>query len=148
MDQISSLSPALKRLDFLVGEWNTTGEIVAGAAGPVVKIRGTDAYEWVSGGAFLLHRVDVTIGAERVEVVELIGYDEAQKDYSMVSFDSSGQTTTMRAAFNEKGALIISGQQMMSVLVASANGSEMEAHWLKSDDGARWYSWMQMWFNK
>jgi len=43
-----------------------------------VPITGTDIYEWLPGGFFLLHRVDVVIGEQAVRAIELIGeYDPA-----------------------------------------------------------------------
>jgi len=43
-----------------------------------VPITGTDIYEWLPGGFFLLHHVDVVIGEQAVRAIELIGeYDPA-----------------------------------------------------------------------
>jgi Protein of unknown function (DUF1579) len=139
----------LKQLDFLVGSWSTEGEMLSGVFNPAIKIKGTDSYEWVSGGCFLLHRVDVQMGKEKVEVIELIGnYDTSNKTFLMRSFDNHGEFTTMLASIESGDTLKISGKGMRSTLVRSKNGTQMTAYWERSDDGSAWVPWMEMRFTK
>ena len=84
----SNNSASLQALDFLCGKWRTEGEILDDSGEVVGKIAGTDSYEWVSGGYFLLHWVDVSMGDTKIEVIEVIGsYDSADDSYAMRSFD-------------------------------------------------------------
>jgi len=53
---------ATQRLGALVGRWKTEGHIVGDAP---VPIEGTDAYEWLPGGYFLVHHDDGAWGARR-----------------------------------------------------------------------------------
>jgi hypothetical protein len=39
-------------------------------ADPPIPVVGTDTYEWLPGGHFLVHHVDVVIGHEPVQAVE------------------------------------------------------------------------------
>src|ERR671918_1085387 len=89
--------PALKRLDAFVGKWNTEGQMKESPFGPAGKIIGTDTYEWLAGGFFLLHRVDVRMGDQKNESIEIIGYDASTKTYPMHSFDSQGNSLVMEA---------------------------------------------------
>jgi len=58
-----------------VGRWRSEGPVVGEVP---VPITGTDIYEWLPGGFFLLHHVDVVIGEQAVRAIELIGeYDPA-----------------------------------------------------------------------
>jgi len=41
----------LKRLDALVGTWNSVGRMETGPGEPPILISGTDSYEWMSGGS-------------------------------------------------------------------------------------------------
>jgi hypothetical protein len=67
-------SPRRQRLGALVGQRRSEGHIVSD---PPVPITGTDSYERLAGGFFLVHHVDVMIG-QRVQALELIGeYDPA-----------------------------------------------------------------------
>ncbi len=71
--------PEILSLEPLIGAWRTEGEVLGedGATGDVT-FHGTDTYEWL-GRAFVVHRVDVTMGEDHVEAVELIGpYDPDQ----------------------------------------------------------------------
>jgi len=62
-------SPALKRLDRLVGTWKASDPSGAGA------IRGQVTFEWLEGGFFLRQHVD--LGGSKG--IEIIGYDEESK---------------------------------------------------------------------
>ena len=96
--------PELKRLDALLGTWKSQGRTVPSPADPGVTIAGTDTYEWLGGGFFMVHRVDVRIGDEPVEAIEIIGdYDPSKGTYAMRSFDSQGNVATMQASVSDDG---------------------------------------------
>ncbi len=57
-------TPALKRLDRLVGTWELSGEV-----------RGRVAYEWLDGGFFLIQRVDLDREGRRITGIEVIGHE-------------------------------------------------------------------------
>lgn len=144
----TTASPQLKQLDFLIGKWHTRGEILQGAAGPSKNIRGMDTYEWVSGGYFILHRVDVFMGQERTEAVEIIGYDESRKSYFMKSFDSQEASMTMYAVLEKPGVLKFGDDKMKAVLTANKAGSSMSAKWELSENGQTWKPWMNIQLDK
>ena len=133
------------RLNVLSGTWNSAGKIVNSSE----TIHGTDSYEWVAGGCYLLHRVDVTIGAKKMEAVEIIGSDEAG-DYMcpMYSFDSNHQFETMQLTFEKDHVFRIIGNLMRATLTIEADETHMEASWEKSEDGVSWKPWMEMKFDK
>ena len=141
-------SPELQKLNPLVGKWMSEGEVRATGTTPAMKIKGTDIYEWVCEGKFLLHRVDVMMGEEKVEVIEMIGYDADAKNYPMRSFDNQGNFNTMHFTVDEKGVWKITGDLMRSTLTINKDGSHMNAHWEQSEDGSTWKPWMEMKFTK
>jgi hypothetical protein len=96
--QPAKQDPVLKHLESFVGKWNTQGEIKASPYGPAGKIIGTDTYEWLPGGFFLVHRVDVRMGDQKNESIEIIGYDASRKTYPMHSFDSQGNHILVQAS--------------------------------------------------
>jgi hypothetical protein len=141
----STPQPELRRLEPLVGRWRSEGETVSSGP-PSIRIRGTDEYEWLAGGYFLLHRVDVLLGDDRVNVLELIGpYDPASQTYPMRSFDSQGNFTTMHASFNVDGSWLFAGDTERARLVLGEDGRTMAAHWEQLRDGV-WQAWMDMRF--
>ncbi len=141
-------APQLKKLNFLIGKWHTQGELLMGTKASTNDIRGMDTYEWVSGGFFILHRVDVLMGDERAEAIEIIGYDEVRKAYFMKSFDSQGASLTMYAELEKPGVLKFGDKKMRSVLTAAKNGKMMSAQWELSDNGKSWKPWMTIQFHK
>jgi hypothetical protein len=130
-------------LEFLIGNWNTEGEIIDGG-----RITGSDSYEWVLNKSFILHKVDVTMDGKQIEAIELIGeYDSKNRSFKMRSFDTEGTCTTMEAKRYGISALLITGDKMRSKLsVIDAN--TMTAHWEKSDDNVKWQPWIDLRFSK
>lgn len=143
-------SAAMKRLDAVVGVWRTEGLTVATDDGPAVRITGSDTYEWLPGGHFLLHHVDVTIGGQRYRALEVIGeYNPVDDDYVARAYDSAGDTGTMTVRVDADGVWTIAGHTERATLVIDDDGSRMAATWERSDDdGASWRQWMDMNFSK
>jgi hypothetical protein len=155
-------SPEIQRLDALVGRWRTHGHLVGG---PPAPIAGTDIYEWLPGGFFLVHHVDVVIGEQRVQALELIGeYDPATDTFTARAYDNLGNVTIMRASVDEHGVWRFTGGgdvapvarpadaevggAVRSTLTISPDRSGMTAKWERSDDGARWQPWMKVSFTR
>jgi hypothetical protein len=141
-------APQLKKLNFLIGQWHTSGKVLKGSSGPSKIIRGMDTYEWISGGFFILHRVDVFMGNEKTEAIEIIGYDENRKCYFMKSFDNKGASMTMYATLEKPGVLKFGDSSMRSVLTAQKKGHSMSAKWELSENGKTWIPWMNLRFDK
>jgi hypothetical protein len=132
----------MKQLSFLIGKWHTEGEIIKkDALDKSKKIRGMDTYEWVSGGYFILHRVDVFMGNDRTEVIELIGYDEQRKVYVLTSFDNSGSMLTMEATLEKSGVLKLGDSKMRATLSVTKDGA-MTAKWELFEK--KWHPWMRI----
>ncbi|GAA2574141.1 hypothetical protein GCM10010411_02400 [Actinomadura fulvescens] len=139
--------PENKRLDVLVGRWRSEGRTVPADGEPPVRIAGSDVYEWLAGGFFLVHHVDVRMGGDTVEVIEMIGpYDPATGTYPMRSFDDQGNFTTMHAAVDDRGVWTFTGGAERATLTIAEDGSTMSARWERTDDGSTWLHWMDMTF--
>src|SRR6187549_972149 len=138
----------LTKLSFLIGRWHTIGEVLQNIPNAPKVIRGMDTYEWISGGFFILHRVDVFIGNERTEGIEIIGYDKNQKSYFMKSFDNQGEATSMYAVLEKPGVLKLGDKKMQATLTANKSGNTMIAEWKLSENGKTWKPWMYITFSK
>ncbi|MBC7934186.1 MAG: DUF1579 family protein [Rhizobacter sp.] len=138
----------LKKLNFLIGKWHTEGALLQTVPGASKEIRGMDTYEWIAGGFFILHCVDVFMGKERTEVIEIIGYDESRKSYFMKAFDSRGESITMYAVLEKPGVLKLEDKKMRAVLTANKNGSSMTAKWELPGNRKTWQPWMNITLNK
>jgi Protein of unknown function (DUF1579) len=154
--------PEIRRLGALVGRWRSEGYIVGS---PPVPITGTDTYEWIPGGFFLVHHVDVMIGQEPVQAIEIIGeYDPVSDSFAARAYDNLGDVTIMHATVDDQGVWTFTGGgdiapvaqptsadesgAVRSTLTVSPDGSGMTAKWERSDDGTSWQPWMDMTFTR
>jgi hypothetical protein len=161
-DRAPTPSPQVRRLGALVGRWRSEGHIVGD---PPVPITGTDTYEWLPGGFFLVHDVDVMIGQQQVQALELIGeYDPTTDSFTARAYDNQGNVTLMRARVDEQGVWTFTGGgdvaavarpaaaeasgAVRSTLTISPDRTGMTARWERSDDGASWQPWMDMTFTR
>jgi hypothetical protein len=133
----------IQRLQPLVGRWRSSGSTVDG-----VRIDGTDVYEWLPGGGFLVHHVDVRMGEDRVQVLELIGDPDpaAGGRLRMRAFDNEGRYGEMVASVDEAGVWTFAGDTMRSRLTIDPAGRRMTATWERSPDGTTWSHWMDLAF--
>ncbi|MFD8557988.1 DUF1579 family protein [Streptosporangium canum] len=138
-----------RRLNALVGRWRSQGQTAATPSEPVIRIVGSDTYEWLAGEHFLIHRVDVRMNEEHVEVIEMIGpYDPASRTYPMRSFDNHGNFGTMRASVDNDGVWTFTGETERATLTIAEDGDAMTAVWERTDNGSDWRHWMDMSFRK
>jgi hypothetical protein len=137
----------MERLEFLIGTWKTEGQVRPEDTNPGTIFTGTDTYEWILDKNFILHKVNVVMGNEKIEALEIIGgLDVKGKTYKMRSFDNSGGFTEMDAHIDVKGILHLVGSNMRSQLVRK-NQNILIAHWerLVNDE---WVPWMDLQLTK
>jgi hypothetical protein len=153
--------PELRRLGALVGRWRSEGHIVGEVP---IPITGTDIYEWLPGGFFVVHHVDVMIGDQRVQAIELIEYDPTTDTFTGRAYDNQGEVTILHARVDEHGVWTFTGGgdvaavarpstadasgAVRSTLRVSPDRGSMTAKWERSDDGATWQDWMDMTFTR
>jgi hypothetical protein len=125
----------------LIGSWASSGRTVE-----AVEIEGTDVYEWLPGRQFVLHRVDVRMGGEQVDVFEVIGERDGEA-FLMRSFDRHGGTAVMRATVDDAGVWTFAGPAERATLVVAPDGESMSARWERVRDGS-WEHWMEMGFRR
>jgi hypothetical protein len=130
-----------------------------------VRITGTDTYELLAGGFFLIHHVDVLVGDKPVRAIEIIcDYDAASGLFTARAYDNDGSVTAMRAHPRSPGMWTFTGGAdvasaaqpdnaaaggaVQSTLTVGPHGKKMKALWERSDDGASWRPWMDMTFTR
>jgi hypothetical protein len=161
-DSAPKPDPETQRLGALVGRWRSEGLVIAD---PPVPITGTDIYEWLPGGFFLVHHVDVVVGDQPVQALEIIGeYDPATDAFACRAYDNEGSVTLMRARVDDRGVWRFTGGgdvaqaalpepadtpgAVRSTLTLSADGDSMTAKWERTDDQSEWQPWMDMTFTR
>jgi len=150
-----------RRLGALVGRWRSEGHVVGE---PPVPIDGTDIYEFLPGEFFLVHHVDVTVGHQKVQAIEIIGeYDAATGAFTCRAYDNDGNVTIMRAHVDDDGIWTFTGGPDIAPAAQSDGGgtaggvrstltirdaNTMSAKWERTDDDAAWQPWMDMTFTR
>jgi hypothetical protein len=79
-------NPALKPLEFLIGEWRTTG---THPAFPGESLPGRTSFSWHEGGAFLVMRSEVD-QPQFPDGLALFGSDDGAGRFAMLYFDERG----------------------------------------------------------
>jgi hypothetical protein len=148
------------RLHAIAGRWDTSGHVVGEPRIPVV---GTDHYEVLAGGYFVVHHVDVTVGEQPVRAIEVIGEPDTAGGYLARSFDSVGKVELMRVAIDEDGVFHFVGgpdiaaaaqptdastARVRSTLTVADDRRSMTAFWERSEDGINWHPWMDISFTR
>ncbi|AKB77421.1 lipolytic enzyme [Methanosarcina horonobensis HB-1 = JCM 15518] len=108
-----------------------------------VRICGTDIYEWLPGGFFLIHRVDVRMGDEEVKSVEVISYDHSSQTYPMHSFDNKGNYDLLQGSVHDN-TLIITGKSIRFTGVFSDKGDTITGIWEMLTASSSWLPWMDL----
>ena len=160
MSNLESKAPD-ERLHTIAGRWETTGYVIGDTKTPVV---GSDIYEVLAGGYFVLHHVDVTVGDRRVRAIEVIGEPDPTGGGCLArSFDSEGNAELMHLTIDEEGVFRFAGGpdvapaarptetaggKVRSTLRIAEDRRSMNALWERSEDGTSWKSWMDMTFTR
>jgi hypothetical protein len=147
-----------KRLATIAGRWRTSGHVVGE---PKVSVIGTDIYEVLHGGHFLVHYVDVAVGGLPVRAIEVIGEPDGRGGYLARSFDSEGNAELMHLTIDGDGVFHFTGggdiaptaqpketptARVRSTLTIARDRESMTALWERSDDGSSWHPWMDIQF--
>ena len=137
---------ALDGLRPLLGLWRTSGHVLERTGGREATIAGTDEYELMEGGRWVIHRVDVLMGDVRTVALELIGDPDGRGALAMRAFDASGRYDEMRLAPTGEGVLLLTGDGVRSTLRLTG-ADAMDALW-ERQAGGDWAPWMQLHFER
>lgn len=148
------------RLHAIAGRWDTSGYVVGA---PRVPIVGTDIYEVLAGGHFVVHRVDVTVGEQAVRAIEIIGERDRAGGFLARSFDNHGNAELMHLTIDDGGVFHFGGgpeiapaakpsdappAYVRSTLTVAEGRGSMTALWERSADGSSWHPWMDVSFRR
>ena len=132
-----------EQLNKFVGIWNTAGKIPASDTTPEIKIYGTDTYEWLPGEFFLLHKVDVFVGEDKNETIEIIGFDKQNNLYTMQHYDNKGNSGFMTAHCSD-GVWTFLGENLRFTGGFKKHDKEFSGAWEQSSDGKNWTHFMDI----
>jgi hypothetical protein len=91
-------NPALKQLEFLIGEWRTAG---SHPMVPGETLHGRTSFSWHEGGAFLIMRSQVD-KPKFPDGVAIIGSDGGSGRFAMIYFDERGVSRLLDVTVGER----------------------------------------------
>jgi hypothetical protein len=150
-----------ERLWAIAGDWATSGRVISD---PPLPVSGSDIYEILPAGYFLVHHVDVTVGSQAVRAIEVIG-EAASRDGTFLarSYDNHGSSEVMELTIDYEGVFHFTGGPEIATVAQPASAStarvrstlrvawdrdSMTALWERSEDGVNWEPWMDMTFTR
>ncbi len=130
--------PDHRKLDALVGAWQTTGQVWATTDSEPTDFAATDRYEWLAGGFFLIHHVDARMGADHVRALEVFRVRGA--GYVLESYDSAGGHVVSTATLDGTDFRIVADAERFTG-VFSPDGTHLDGVWERRE-GDEWLRWM------
>jgi hypothetical protein len=139
-------SAELQSLEIFVGRWNTEGETVD-ESGKALQMRAVDSYEWLSGGHFLLHRVEACVDDQGIHAIEIIGFDAARRQLYSRSFDSTGESKEYDVQLdNDQWTIVGSTERFSGVFID--DGRVLTGTWEQATGRGGWKPWMTVTLTK
>jgi len=138
------------RLDPLVGKSTTRGQTKETSQQPALRIDATDTYSWLAGKYALLHEVDALVGEQKVEGVEIIGYDPEAGCYITQYFGSDGPNRYRACLTEEVSNLVWKMESKRDRFTGtfSEDRQTITGHWEQLDDNDTWHPWMDVTLTK
>lgn len=131
----------LQELQMFVGLWQTVGKTADGRL-----LNATDVYEWLSGRYFLIHKWNACLDNDRVEGIEIIGYDQETGKYSTRAFDSLGNSGRYLAELNGDKWIIV-GETERFTGEFNSQKNKIKGFWEMYSEN-EWIPWMEIVLNK
>ncbi|MBX2923765.1 MAG: hypothetical protein KF746_16295 [Chitinophagaceae bacterium] len=125
----------------LIGVWKTFGQI--SSENQVLELAGTDSYELILDGKFILHKADVTIGSEKSEIFEMISLDETTNKVKMQYFNSKGESGIMTGELTNNNFKIEGEGIKFSGMINSEN-STIVGKWYLQTNNKSWKEFIDM----
>ncbi|HEY7143702.1 MAG TPA: hypothetical protein VH637_05590 [Streptosporangiaceae bacterium] len=127
-------NPALARLQFLAGTWDTELSDASFLPDPAAKVPGSVTFDWIEHGAALVIRMG--------PATWIIGRDDSEPDYQVLYADERGVSRVYRMSFNGSSWRMWRDTPEFSQRFhaeVSADQAEITGSWQKSaDGGATW----------
>jgi hypothetical protein len=127
----------------LIGKWKTEGKILVTENSPEIKITGTDTYELVLGGHFILHKADVQMGNEKSQTFEIIGLVDPNGQAIFEHYNNQGSSGKMYGTLINN-ALRINGEFLRFKGSVNDSENQIDGRWEKWDDQNGWKYFLEI----
>ena len=133
----------MSKLEFFIGTWNTTGEVLETKANPSGILVATDTYRWLPGKRFIVHEVDARFDGSPARSMEVIGLDASTKRFFTRSYDDQGTTEAFVAALDGR-RWTIEGKTVRFAGSFDARKRRLTGLWELKVGKARWQPWINL----
>jgi hypothetical protein len=130
----------------LIGKWNTEGRILTNQNDLESKITGTDSYEFILNGNFILHKADVLMGNVRSETYEIIALENPNEKVKMQYFNSEGENGIMFGFLN--GNVFRIESENLKFAGTISNDSTIIGTWQQLSEENMWHDFLEMKLSK
>lgn len=129
---------AFKRL---IGTWKTEG-IISTEKGDI-ELKGTDSYELILDGNYILHKAHVMMGNEKSETFEIIEFDHSPDKAKMHYFNSKGESGLMTGSI--KGTdFSVEGQGLKFRGTITDDNAEIKGKWYQQAEDKEWHEFIEL----
>jgi hypothetical protein len=135
--------PEYDLLNKFVGHWMTSGKIPATSTSPEIILSGSDIYTWLPGGFFLMHQVDVLVGDDKNETLEIIGFDPQKSHFTLQHYDNKGNSGLMTGKCQDDVWTFL-GENLRFTGGFKNQGTAFSGIWEQSADGETWTHLMEI----
>lgn len=144
MTEIIPLHPR-RALDVFVGRWTVEGQSFAAGQDPsdpragAVRWVGEESYEWLPGGAFMLHRWDAMVGTFAFKGVMVLGHDPGEEGgcYFSHLYDNGGAHAAYRVT-TDGDRWTFSEPATRATIALLDGGQRMHVVWDWKNGGPDW----------
>ena len=127
----------------LIGKWNTEGKILTNQNDSEAKIIGTDSYEFILNGNFILHKAAVLMGNTKSETYEIIALENANEKVKMQYFNSEGENGIM-AGFLKGNDFRIESENLKFKGTISNDNTSITGIWQQLSEDNNWLDFLEM----
>ena len=125
----------------LLGVWKTEG--VASTGKGNLKVEGTDTYELILDGHYILHKANVMMGDEKSETIEIIGLDNSVDKAKMQYFNAKGESGVMTSSL--QGAdFNIDGDRIKFRGTITHENTEVTGKWYLQTEANDWKDFIEL----
>ena len=125
----------------LIGIWKTSGEIISDNTTQVLS--GTDSYEFILDGNYILHKAAVLMGNEKSETFEIIGIDNSSGKAKMHYFNSRGESGIMQSTIDGNNFLI-NGEGLKFEGTINTQNTEVIGYWFLQKENKEWTKFIDL----
>ena len=131
----------------LIGNWKTEGRILAKGQEAENRISGTDSYELILDGYYILHQADVWIGESRGKTLELISLGDNPDQAAFSYYNNQGESGKMTGKL-QNNRLTLEGDGLRFEGLLNDEGSGLTGVWRLGDGQGQWVDWMELKLSK